>query len=188
MRTLLLIRHAQPEVKPGIPVREWPLSAAGRAATQHLATRLASGYSPTKLISSEEPKAHKTARILAGRLRLPLATDADLGEHRRARVPYLSQEDWHATMTRFFVQPDALVFGDETARAALDRFSAAVTRCLAHASRGDLALVTHGTVLTLFVAAHNPHADALAFWRALALPDLVALTLPDFQLTGDAGG
>ena len=170
MRTLLLIRHAQPEVTPGVAART-------------LAGRLAGAYALARLTSSDEPKAMETARIIAQELRLPAQRDADLGEHRRAHVPYLSQEDWHATMTRFFAQPDALVVGDETARAALDRFSAAVTRGLAHTQEGDLALVTHGTVLTLFVAAHNPRVDALAFWRALALPDLVALTLPNFHLT-----
>jgi broad specificity phosphatase PhoE len=182
MPTLLLIRHAQPEVVPGVPAREWPLAPAGRAAARALAGRLAGTHVLARLTSSDEPKAQCTARIIATELRLPLAHDADLGEHRRERAPYLAAEAWDATIARFFAEPEALVLGEETARATLDRFGAAVTRQVARDPGADVALVTHGTVMTLFIAAHNPQVEALAFWRALALPDLIALALPDFRL------
>ena len=188
MRTLLLIRHAQPEVTPGVPAREWPLAPAGRVAARALAGRLAGAYALTRLTSSDEPKARATAQILAAELRLSVERDAGLGEHRRERVPFLGTAAWDAAMARFFAQQEALVLGEETAHAALDRFSAAVRRCAARDVESDVALVSHGTVLALFVAAHNPQVDALAFWRALALPDLVALTLPNFHLTRAAGG
>jgi broad specificity phosphatase PhoE len=68
------------------------------------------------------------------------------------------------------------------AHQAFQRFNAAGEKFVADAPHGNLALVTHGTVLTLFVAFHNPQIDALAFWRSLQLPDLIVLTLPDFRL------
>ena len=181
MRTLLLIRHAQPEVTPGVAARDWPLAPAGRAAARALAGRLAGTYALTRLISSDEPKAIETARIIAQELGLPVERDADLGEHRRERVPFLGVAAWDAAVARFFASPAALVLGEETALDALERFSAVVARCVAREMERDVALVSHGTVMSLFVGAHNAHIDALACWRALALPDLVALTLPDYH-------
>jgi broad specificity phosphatase PhoE len=182
MRTLLLIRHAQPEVMPGVAARDWPLAPAGRAAARALAGRLAGAYTLTRLTGSGEPKAMQTAQIIAQELRLPVEHDADLGEHRRERVPFLGAAAWDAAIVLFFASPAALVLGEETALQALERFSAAVARCVTRESERDVALVTHGAVMTLFVAAHNPRVSALAFWRGLALPDLVALALPDYHL------
>jgi broad specificity phosphatase PhoE len=182
MRTLFLIRHAQPEVTPGVTAREWPLTPASRATTRALAGHLAGANTLTRLISSDEPKALETAQILARALRLPVDCGAGLGEHRRERVRFLGAAAWDAAVARFFANPGALVLGEETALKALERFSAAVALYVAREAERDVALVTHGTVMTLFVAAHNPGVSALAFWRALALPDLVALTVPDYHL------
>ncbi len=93
-----------------------------------------------------------------------------------------NKEAWEATPIDFFSRPTELVFGEESAHQALQRFSRAIEKIVTSNPDGNLAIATHGTVMTLWVAAHNPQIDALAFWRALKLPDLVILTLPEFRL------
>jgi 2,3-bisphosphoglycerate-dependent phosphoglycerate mutase len=179
MRRLILVRHAAPEKSPAVPAREWPLSPTGQSDAERLAELLAP-YAPAAIIASDELKARQTAQPLAERLDLPIGVLAGLHEHERRTVGYLDDEAFQATMTRFFAEPDALVFGEETAWQALSRFEAAVGDALKHTS-GDIAVFTHGTVMSLFVAAHS-NSDAMTFWWHLNLPAWVAFTVPDFTL------
>jgi broad specificity phosphatase PhoE len=134
------------------------------------------------LYASPERKAQETAQLIARHLSLPIETVADLREHERGLSSFLSKDAWEATLTAFFSHPTELIFGDESAHQALQRFDAAVEKIVASTSYDSVALATHGTVITLFVASHNPQIDALAFWRSLQLPDLVVLTLPGLKL------
>lgn len=183
MRKLLLIRHAQPEVTPGTPARLWPLSPMGRESAQRLAQQIAAEYSPAALLASPEDKARETASIIGSPLGLPVEVIPDLHEHEREHTPWLGPAAWEVTLTAFFSRPGELIFGEETAQQAFQRFQAAIEGIYAAYPFGDLAVVAHGTVLTLFVAHHNPQLDPLAFWSALKLPDLVVLDLPDFKLS-----
>jgi hypothetical protein len=45
-----------------------------------------------------------------------------------------------------------------------------------------LAIVTHGTVLTLFLAHHNPHLDPISFWRDLTLPCFFVTSIPAMEI------
>ncbi|MGH2517776.1 MAG: histidine phosphatase family protein [Ktedonobacterales bacterium] len=184
MRHLLLVRHAAPIIEPGVPAARWRLSEAGHAAAASLAKRL-THYSISTFATSLEPKAVETATILAAPFRKPVDMYGGLHEHERSQVPLLGKDQFAATMARFFRRQKELVFGDETAAQARNRFAAAIETVvrMAH-GKGDLLVVTHGTVLTLFVAAHNP-IEPFTFWRGLALPDLIALRLPDYTLSND---
>src|SRR5215831_6747377 len=148
-RSLLLIRHAAPLILQDAAAREWALSDEGRRACEEFAGRLAS-YRVTALLSSAETKARETAAILAARLGLTPGVDADLNEHRRDNVPYLGRRDFAAAIRKLYAQPDTLVFGQETATQAYTRFAEAVRRALVAHPTGDVALVTHGTVMTLY--------------------------------------
>jgi broad specificity phosphatase PhoE len=175
-RSLLLIPHAAPQIQQDAPAREWPLSEAGRLACQPLAERLAR-YHVSAVISSAEPKARETAVILAARLGLTPSMDTALNEHARENVPFLSQPRFEASIQRFFAEPDTVVFGQETATQAYTRFAGAVRRALAAHPEGDVALVTHGTVMTLYAERHAGVAP-FAFWRALQMPDLIEFPSP----------
>lgn len=181
MRQLLLVRHAAPTIKPGVPAAEWRLSEEGRAAATALAGQL-TRYSISHFVSSREPKAVETATLLAASFGKPVEEYGDLHEHERSQTPFLGREEFEVTMARFFRRRKELVLGDETAAQALRRFTVAI-ETVAHVSpgEGDILVVTHGTVLALFVAAHNS-VEPFTFWRGLTLPDLVALRLPDYQL------
>jgi 2,3-bisphosphoglycerate-dependent phosphoglycerate mutase len=172
-RRLLLIRHAAPLILRDAPAREWPLSEKGRQACEAFAGRLAT-YRVTAILSSAESKARETAAILATWLGLTPGIDADLNEHWRENVPYLGRPDFEESIRRLFAEPDTLVFGQETATQAYTRFVGAVQRALAAHPDGDVALVTHGTVMALYAERHAG-VEPFAFWQALTMPELVAL-------------
>jgi len=180
MRRLILVRHAAPMKQPKVPARDWPLSPAGQADAAQLAELLAP-YAPAAIIASDELKARQTAQPLSDRLGLPVAVAPGLHEHERRSVGYLDDATFQVTMARLFAEPDTPVFGEETANQALARFSQAIGDALALHPGGDLAIFTHGTVLSLFVAAHSDH-DPMMFWYHLNLPAWVVFTLSDFTL------
>ncbi|HEY1390131.1 MAG TPA: histidine phosphatase family protein [Ktedonobacterales bacterium] len=180
MRRLLLIRHAAPSKDRAVPSREWALSPSGRADAEQLAEVLAP-VAPAAIIASDELKARQTARPLADRLELSVEVMAGLHEHERRSVGYLDDETFQATMARFFAEPDTRVFGEETANQALARFSRAVEETLARHPEGDMIIVTHGTVMSLFVAAHSV-IKPMDFWWHLHLPAWAIFTIPDFTL------
>jgi phosphoribosyl-AMP cyclohydrolase len=180
MPHLILIRHANPQIDPQRPARDWPLSAEGRARCQALARRLAC-FEPQVVVSSVEPKALETAQIVAQCVGLDAETAAGLHEHERDNVAFTSREPFEAQVAAFFAQPHALVFGRESADAAHRRFSTAVQEVLARHAGRNLAIVTHGTVLSLFVT-RAAGLEPFPFWRSLGLPALAVLSLPDLKL------
>jgi broad specificity phosphatase PhoE len=180
-RTLVLVRHSLPEFVTGVPASQWRLSDEGRRRCKKLAERLAA-YDLAAVVTSEEPKAAETGQIVARILGLPVETAPGLHEHERAIVRDLgSQEAFQAQVTRFFEHPGELVLGYETADEAHGRFAAAVARILEQYPEGNLAIVSHGTVLTLFAARANG-LDPIPFWKSLGLPAFAVLSLPEYGL------
>ncbi len=180
MRRLLLIKHSAPEIVPSQPARLWTLSATGRARCPVLARHLGA-YAPATIISSTEPKAAETAQLIAEVLGSSWYCMEGLHEHDRSNAPFLGTAEFEMTIARFFAEPGTLVFGGETADAACERFSRAIMEVLRRHPQGDLAVVAHGTVITLFVARTNG-IDAFDFWRRLGLPSYVVLSLPDLSI------
>ena len=74
------------------------------------------------------------------------------------------------------------MWGNETAVTACDRLETAVRQQLAAYPQDTLAIVTHGTVLSLLITRHNPHIQAFPLWQALTLPAAFLLNLPDLSL------
>ena len=156
---MILVRHAAVAIDSKVPAERWKLSQTGVEQAAAVGARLAE-YKPSIVIASEAPKASETGQLIAERLGVPFETRPGLQEHDRSNEPFaLSEEDWHAKMKRLFAEPDALVYGTETATAARERFAAAVATC-----PEDAVIVAHGTVITLFVAQHNP-VEPFAFWE-----------------------
>jgi broad specificity phosphatase PhoE len=180
-RTLILVRHSLPEMVAGVPASQWSLSTEGRRRCKSLAERLAE-HKPTFVITSEEPKAIETGKIVARLLSLPCESELGLHEHERAVIQDLdSRESFQAQVTRFFEHPDQLVFGRETADQAYARFTAALARIVEKYPLGTLAIVSHGTVMALFIARANGFTP-VPFWKSLGLPAFAVLSLPGFDL------
>src|SRR5262249_7825431 len=149
-----LIKHAAPLVIPGTPPEEWKLSDKGRESCVALADALRE-HAPAVIVSSDEPKANETAQIVASRLSVPSETAADLHEHDRSNVPHMRSGEFISHMEVFFRKRDERVLGRETAREAEDRFADATDQVLQKHSQGNVAVVSHGTVIALFLAEHG---------------------------------
>ncbi|MFN2109869.1 MAG: histidine phosphatase family protein [Anaerolineae bacterium] len=181
MAHLLLVRHSMPDIDPSVAARHWKLSDEGRRRCTVLAEML-SAYRPAVIVSSVEPKAAETAAIVAASLGLPLETEVDLHEHERSHDTRFSQEAFQRAIACLFAQPEDLVFGTETAAQAQRRFGQAVDRLLARYPGETIAVVAHGTVISLFVADRCSSVDGYTLWRQLGLPACIILSLPDFAL------
>jgi broad specificity phosphatase PhoE len=179
LRKLILVKHAAPEVIPGLPPEQWTLSEKGRVACVPLADRLA-GHELTRIVSSEEPKAAETARLVAERLNVPWRTAPGLHEHDRSNVPHMRSGEFISMMELFFRRPDELVLGRETANQAKQRFKVAMQRVIEQ-DAGSIAIVSHGTVIALLLRGDDP-GGAYRLWRGMALPSYVAVSLPDFEV------
>jgi broad specificity phosphatase PhoE len=111
-KRLILIKYSEPSIDPGAPPNSWWLSEEGRRRSATLATRLRP-YRPDVVLTSEEPKAAGTARIVAGQLGLECVTHPRLHEHDRTGAPFGTQEDFERTARVFFENPGELVWGNE---------------------------------------------------------------------------
>ena len=172
---LILIRHSIPEIVQNLPAREWSLSAEGRRRAKKLAERLAKHH-PEVIFSSMEPKAQQTAKILGENLNLKLQIAEGLHEHERKEVPFHSKEVFRSLVRGLFEKPDALVFGEETGAQALERFRKSVDSIMNAYSDKKLAIVSHGTVISLFVS-WMTGVDGYALWEGLGLPSFVVLDI-----------
>jgi broad specificity phosphatase PhoE len=181
MRKLILIKHAKPRVEDGVPSHEWELSPEGRQSCQALIP-LVSGHEPRVIVTSDEPKAIQTGSILAEALAIDSRIADGLHEHDRTNVAMMPSREFISTMALFFKQRGRLVLGRETAQQALDRFGAGVSRVLEQQPQGNVAIVTHGTVLALFAEAHGA-GDGFGLWRKMGLPSLAVFSAPDLKLT-----
>lgn len=180
MRMLVLIRHSLPEIDPLVAAREWHLSDEGRRRCLPLA-KTVSLHDPTLVVTSTEFKAVETGQIIAAQLGVRCGTAEDLHEHERPLAPWQGSDSFERQVARFFDQPGNLVLGDETADQARTRFGAALQAVLSRYPEGNLAVVSHGTVISTLVAYHNG-LDPFRFWKSLGLPAVVLLDVPSFRL------
>jgi broad specificity phosphatase PhoE len=162
-----------------MPAHRWRIGAVGIAGAKAAARHLA-GYSPSRVVASLEPKARETGAIIAEELSAPFATALDLHEHDRRTVGFLAADEFAERMRDLFARPDSVAFGNESAVAALARFATAVDRVVS-GSAGDIVIVSHGTVIALFVAA-RAYVDAAELWGKLGLPSYVSLEIPAYRV------
>ncbi|MEA2708909.1 MAG: hypothetical protein QOF78_1510 [Phycisphaerales bacterium] len=180
MRKLILIKHASPLVIPGTPSEKWNLSDKGRESCGPLAEAIRE-HEPQRIVSSEEPKARETAEILGEKLGVPVEIAPGLHEHDRSNVPHMRTGEFISHMELFFRRPMERVLGRESAVQALDRFESAVNAVLEKHPAGNIAIVSHGTVIALLAA---EHADRYGFdlWREMGLPSFLTFELPGYHL------
>ena len=185
MAKLILVKHAPPEIRPGVISHRWVLSAEGRDRCAWLANAFRA-HGVARLYSSLEPKALETAALAGAPLGLEVCPRRDLHENDRTGLAFGSLDALKQRMRRFFEAPSELIVGEETADAALRRFEAAVRAAAAEAPDQTIAIVTHGTVLTLLTAKYNP-VTAFEFWEALTPPSWVPLDPATFRFAGAVG-
>lgn len=181
MRHFILVRHSITQIDANRPSKEWRLSEQGRLLCKPLAERLTE-YQPTTIVSSTEPKAIETAKITAAYLGKTFETAEGLHEHERQNVDlFKSGKDFEKAVQNFFDAPDELIFGDETANQAKTRFTKVTEEILSRHKKGNVIVVAHGTVITLFVA-ELIHEKAFEFWQKLGMPAFIVMALPEFKI------
>lgn len=179
-RRLVLVKHALPVLDDSRPAREWQLGVEGEEQARRLVVTLRQ-FAPFRLASSTEPKAARTAAIVAAELGIGMTTLDGLREIDRPVVPIMPREEHERFNVRLFTAVDEPVIGTESARAALERFAPAVRDLLGQEPAQNVVVVTHGTVIALFVAAHN-QVDAFQLWQRLQCSTCVVLGLPALEL------
>jgi broad specificity phosphatase PhoE len=179
-RLIVLVRHGRPNVDENIHPVQWSLSESGREAAKALGEKLKDrGFTFERIISSPEAKAVQTAEAIASSLDrtvsgVVVVVDAGLSEHARNHSNFLPREDFEASIARLFsADPSELVFGKETANAAVERFMAAIQRQM-ESSVMDVIAVTHGTILSLYLG-RTLGIDSLPFWRNLKMPTAIVI-------------
>ncbi|MGH2531475.1 MAG: histidine phosphatase family protein [Thermomicrobiales bacterium] len=177
---LVLVKHAMPVLVPSLPARRWVLGEDGRRQAHALAERLAR-FRPAVVVGSAEPKARETAEIVAADWGCMAQIAPGLHEHERETVGWLGADKLTSAVERFFANPDAVVFGEESASAARRRFAAAVDRLLAEHPDQHLIVVAHGTVISLF-AGERSGVDPFALWQRLTCPSFVVLSRASFRV------
>lgn len=99
-----------------------------------------------------------------------------LHEHERSSVQLVSKEDFQSSVRTLFEKPDELIFGNETAAEALERFKTSVELLMELYAGKRMAIVAHGTVISLF-ASELTGLDGYQLWNELGLPSFVVLDL-----------
>lgn len=177
---LILVKHSLPQIIDHVPAREWRLSEEGQVRALHLSERLKQ-YQPEVIVSSMEPKAQETAEIIARKNNLEFHIVDGLHEHDRSKTSFLAKDEFEIAIREFFENPDVLVFGSETANQCYMRFHRAVYSVLNNHGSKTIVIVTHGTVLSLFVS-RFAGISGLDLWNELGLPSFVILDMESSTL------
>jgi len=172
VRRLVLVRHAQARLDPELPPRSWELTAEGREAAEALA-RLGLFAGVEAVVTSPEPKARDTAEPIARAAGVELSVERDLREAERGASPVDDRVGFVARVDTWLA--GAAVPGWEARDAAAPRIVACIERLLAESS-GDLVLVSHGTVLSLYLAwLRGQERVDLLEWETIPLPALAVV-------------
>lgn len=168
---LYLVRHAGVTARPGQPAPGWHLSTEGRAAAEALADEPYWAGLPA-LHSSPEAKAVGTAQRIAARHGLPIRIEQDLREVEN-RV-WVNQG--YREQARRYLEGDA-VHGWEPREVALGRVRACIDGIVARHREQAIAVVSHGLVLTLYLADLLGLGGAASYelWARIRFPDIAVV-------------
>lgn len=174
MRPLYLIRHASPNIRPSEPARDWPLSERGIAEAQALAGT-AADWGIEALYSSSESKARATALIIGDALGLPVRV-ADAFDELRISDWIGNADDFNETV-RDVLEGDAPPRGAESRDDAAARFADGVA--IVVGGPMPAAIVSHGRILTAYLAKQHPIESPFDYWRAMPMPGWTRIDLDD---------
>jgi broad specificity phosphatase PhoE len=168
---LYVVRHAAVTIRRDVPLPQWHLSPEGRAAAEALAEE-PYWAEIAALYTSAEPKAVGTAQRIAARHGLPIRIDPDLREvDGRTWVA----EGYREQVRRYLAGEP--VDGWEPREAALARVGSCIDGVVAANEGADVAVVSHGLVLTLCLAGLLDLDATASFelWTRLRFPDVAVV-------------
>lgn len=159
MLAVILVRHGKPFVDPDQPPGEWALSVDGVSRAKRLGRALAFDAKPN-VVASTERKAIETAEALALG---PVVTSLAFCEVPRPWYGDAAGLEDH--VHRWF--GGEAINGWEPLADAVSRFDAG----LDEHDRDGLVVVSHGTVLTAWLASNGMVTEPFKFWQELRMPD-----------------
>ena len=177
MPYLYLIRHPHTRVDPARQPHEWDLSDLGLEQVKAL-SKAPFWTCVRGLYASPQPKALIPAKIFGSEYGLPVTAMPELAEIGRGPAGYISAADYHALLQRFFSEPNARIAGWEQSQSALDRFHSAVQKIIGKPPNQSVAILSHGTILTLYTAMLDNAQPTLERWRAI---DFAAVSVVDLK-------
>lgn len=162
-----LVRHAAVTVRADAPAEQWHLSPEGRAAAEALAEdpRWAS---VALVYTSPEPKAVATAQRIAARHGLAIVIERDL---REVDGRAWTSEDYREVVRRYLA--GETVDSWAACDGARERIRSCIERIAAQQASDEIAIVSHGLVLTLYVSdlLGLDAAGAHDLWSRMRYPD-----------------
>jgi broad specificity phosphatase PhoE len=173
MRQLYLVRHASPVIQPDRPTREWPLSDRGIEEAQALG-KVASTWGLGALYTSSEAKARSTGLIIGDALGLVVSVADGFDE---LRMP-----EWIANADEFNEAVRAILQGGDAAPKGAERREQAAARFadgvdLVAQGAFPAAIVSHGRVLTAWLAETIGLDEPYETWRTMPMPGWACIDL-----------
>lgn len=174
--TMILVRHARPDVLAAMPAASWELSPDGWDAARALGVGLRR-FGPLRIVTSDEVKAIQTGEAIRAD---DATTDARFGEQGCGTVPFLPDGAFRERVLEHFRHADARMLGDESSAEAALRFDTAVQDVLKSANAKTPVIVSHGRIISAWLAtfagpAHGPTSAAEEIWMSLRMPDAFLL-------------
>jgi len=166
MPSMLFIRHAHATVSSRLPPAAWPLSEAGKAASIEMGRNLDVDALRIRLFSSTEVKAIQTAEHLGlGSVQ----TDERLGEVGKPR--YDSGQEHDNDVAHYLNGSD--LSGWEPRAKVVERFDQALNDIGLGDKHTATVIVTHGTVLALWLHEQGLAPSAAKLWNSLEMPHML---------------
>ena len=178
MAKLHLVRHSEPAWRTELPPSKWVLTGQGKIRSRELGVYLGK-QGVSRIFSSDENKAVETAEIdadVAGIKKVII--DSSLREHDRDNAPRPPSKKRDDLIIDCIRNPDKLIWGNETVSEATNRFGEVVERFLAYDQTENVAIVSHGTVISMFVA-QQLNIDPVSLWKSMGLPWLIEIDWPN---------
>ena len=174
--TTYLIRHAH---------ADWyddearPLSRAGRESARQVADRL--GSRPIAAVyTSPARRSRETVEPLVTHLGLRARVVPDLRER---ELPVVPRDEFEGLIRQAWDLPEKALRGGESNVVAQVRGLKVLRTAMAEHHGSEVALATHGNLLTLMLNALDP-SFGYDFWSQLSFPDIYRLAFDGQELRG----
>lgn len=173
MRLLHLLRHASPIIQPNMPATDWKLSDRGIEEARALG-EIAATWNLRCLYSSAEGKAQATALLIGEAVGQPVRVVDGFEELRFDH--WIGNSDEFADAVRQIIEhPDMSFRGAERAQSAAARFQRGVD--IIEQDQFPAAVVSHGRILTAWLAERLALEDPWSLWRAMPMSGWSCLDL-----------
>ena len=174
--TVYLLRHAESQPSPDVPLVDWPLNQFGRQQALDLVPQLLQ-LDIKAIYSSPFPRARDTVAPFAIASGFPTRIDEDLRER---KLTDNATPDFRETVRKTWSDFDYSPPGGESSAACQRRIVAAV-ESIANLNDGSTVLiVSHGNAISLYLNNAEP-TFGFDGWAAMRTPDLFRV-----EVSGDS--